>query len=187
MTCRDYVLRTLASVPVNRYVLVLGCEAGDYTAPLLRLGFPVHACHVDPEAITDTRTAIAPLMEDPAEATECVQRCTLALDGYPDSVFDWVVAPRLDRVYPSSEVDTAFDAVQRIVKPGGWAVLGYAPEPVPAGGEDGAMGWPVTPEALIGRCQQHSLVEAGSPETDTQYDDTQAHLYGLFRRARPAT
>jgi len=118
MSYRDYVLRTLASVPVDRYVLVLGCTDGRYTAPLLRLGFPVHACSADAEAVHATRSAIANLMEDPSEATECVQPCVPALDDYPDSVFDWVVAPHLN-TYADTAPDTAFNAVQRVLKPGG--------------------------------------------------------------------
>ncbi|MFO8233494.1 MAG: methyltransferase domain-containing protein [Longimonas sp.] len=181
MTCRDYVLRTLASVPVDRYVLVLGCTDGHYTAPLLRLGFPVHACSAHPEAVHATRTAIADLMEDPAEAAECVQRCTPTLDAYPDSVFDWVVAPHLN-TYAEAPPERAFDAVQRVLKPGGWTVLGLEPSAVPAGNEE-TPNWPATRASLIVRAQEHHFAEAACPDDDTD-DASASHIYQLFRRER---
>ena len=180
MTCRDFVLRTLASVPVDRYVLVLGCTDGHYTAPLLRLGFPVHACSADAEAVHATRSTIAALMEDPSEATECVQRCTPTLDAYPDSVFDWVVAPHLN-TYADVAPETAFDAVQRVLKPGGWTVLGVEPETVPAA-TDEAPAWPATRDALITWGQKHHLAEAARSDDDPP--DPGTHLYQLFRRER---
>ncbi len=181
MSYRDYVLCTLASVPVDRYVLVLGCTDGRYTAPLLRLGFPVHACSADAEAVHATRSAIANLMEDPSEATECVQPCVPALDDYPDSVFDWVVAPHLN-TYADTTPDIAFDAVQRVLKPGGWAVLGLDPSAVPVPDDD--PGWPTTQEALIAWGQRHHLAEAASrTETSRPYASNE-HCYQLFRRER---
>lgn len=185
MTYRDYVLRTLASVPVDRYVLVLGCTDGRYTAPLLRLGFPVHACSADVEAVHATRTAIADLMEEPAEATECVQPCPPALDDYPDSVFDWVIAPHLNG-YADTGPEQAFDAVQRVLKPGGWTVLGLEPSAVPAGGDE-SPSWPATRESLVAWGQKHHLAEAArrDPMEDTSMEDA-SHIYQLFRRERPA-
>lgn len=185
MTCRDYVLRTLASVPVDRYVLVLGCADGQYTAPLLRLGFPVHACSADAEAVHATRTAIADLMEDPAEATECVQPCTSALDDYPDSVFDWVIAPHLNG-YADTEPAQAFDAVQRVLKPGGWTVLGLEPPAVSATGNE-SPSWPATHDALIAWGQKHHLAEAASrdPRETSGMEET-SHIYQLFRCERQA-
>lgn len=182
MSYRDYVLRTLASVPVDRYVLVLGCTDGRYTAPLLRLGFPVHACSADPEAVHATRSAIANLMEEPSEATECVKPCAPALDDYPDSAFDWVVAPHLN-TYADTTPDTAFDTVQRVLKPGGWAVLGLEPSAVPATGDDNP-GWPTTEESLIAWGQRHHLAEAASRSDESEASTSNEHLYQLFRRER---
>lgn len=181
MTCRDALLRTLASIPTNRYVLVLGCTDGTYTAPLLRLGFPVHACSPSKDAVRTTRTAIADLMADPADTTECVQPCTPpALDDYPDSAFDWVVAPHLDAVYTSASADPAFDAVQRILKPGGWALLGITP--ATSANASSTNAWPTTSDTLVARCEAHDLLSSTAPQIN---DDTSPeHLYGLFQRDR---
>lgn len=191
MTYRDYVLRTLASVPVDRYVLVLGCTDGQYTAPLLRLGFPVHACSANPEAVHATRIAIADLMEDPAEATECVQRCTPALNDYPDSVFDWVIAPHLN-AYADVAPPQAFDVVQRVLKPGGWTVLGLEPSGVlaeaEASDENAPSSWPATPDALIAWGQKHHLAEAArrDPKEEASTEEEASHIYQLFRREQQA-
>lgn len=179
MDCRDSLLRTLASVPTNRYVLVLGCTDGTYTAPLLRLGFPVHACSNSEAAVQATRTAIADLMADPADTAECVQTCTPELNDYPDSAFDWVVAPHLDALYVHASADLAFDAVQRVLKPGGWALIGLTPANADA---DAKSAWPVTSDTLVERCAQHHLISSKAPRTDTS--EAPAHLYELFQRER---
>ena len=121
------LLRTLAAVPVSSHILDLGCGHGRHTEALLRLGFPVHACDPDPDAVDATRERIVPLLDDADTAEQCVR--VASFDGLDDleDAFDWIVAAELERLVET--VDDLRDllvAARRLLKPGGW-LYGVAP------------------------------------------------------------
>lgn len=132
----DHLLRTLAAVPVSSSVLDLGCGRGRHTEPLLRLGFPVHACDPRPAAVEATRACIEDLVGEETAQT-CVQVSSFDELDYPDDTFDWVVADRAE-IYASTLEDfTAFlREGHRMLRPGGWL---YVTVPTgPNGEEEGA-------------------------------------------------
>jgi len=115
----DHLLRTLAAVPVSSTILDLACGRGRHTEPLLRLGFPVHACDPRPMAVAATRTRVAELIEGDPDVV--VQRSSLAALGDLDVTFNWVVADRAE-VYLSSpdELTRLFRRGRDLLAPGGW-------------------------------------------------------------------
>lgn len=132
MSPSDHLLRTLAAVPVSSNILDVGCGSGRHTEPLLRLGFPVHACDARADAVQTTRARIADLVGQET-ADQCVR--TVALDGfgtYPDDAFDWIVAFN-PTAYLSVEQDVAVlvNAMQRLLAPGGWLYVALAGPPAP--------------------------------------------------------
>jgi len=177
----DHLLRTLAAVPVASQMLDLGCGHGRHTEPLLRLGFPVHACDPRPEAVEATRTRIADLIE--ADSAETVVQVTPldALD-YPDATFDWVVADRAE-AYVGDEDDLAVLLAEsrRVLKPGGWLYV-----TLPAAPEQGeAPASAFTLDALQRHRRDADLAEAGDPSRIE--DAPSPRLRGLYRRVDPQT
>jgi len=127
----DHLLRTMAAVPVNSYILDLGCEEGRHTEPLLRLGFPVHGCDPRPEAVAKARDRVAEIVGS-EDAETCVQTATLDAIDYPDDAFDWVIAYR-GEIFGDSDNDVfrLLSEARRMLKPGGWTYVTF-----PAAAED---------------------------------------------------
>lgn len=120
----DHLLRTLAAVPVSSHILDLGCGEGRHTEPLLRLGFPVHACDPRLAAVRKTREAILNLVgEETVE--QCVRPAALdAMDAYPDAAFDWVIAYHAEVwAQTADELATLMSEAARLLKPGGWVYV----------------------------------------------------------------
>lgn len=117
----DHLLRTLAAVPVEHNVLEVGCGTGRHTEPLLRLGFPVHACDTRAEAVATTREHIADLV-GAETATQCVQQVALdELGTYPEDAFHWIVAyDPVGYVDRSADVPNLLETLRRLLVPGGW-------------------------------------------------------------------
>jgi len=115
----DHLLRTLAAVPVSSTILDLGCGRGRHTEPLLRLGFPVHACDPRPDAVEAARDRVGGLVEGEADAF--VHRTSLdALDAL-DATFNWVVADRAEAYLSSpDDVGPLFRRARDVLAPGGW-------------------------------------------------------------------
>lgn len=122
----DHLLRTLAAVPVSSNILDVGCGTGRHTEPLLRLGFPVHACDTRVHAVEATRARIADLVgEDTAE--QCVRTVSPGeFETYPDDAFDWIVA--FDpTAYLAAEWDLKdlLRTLRRLLSPGGWLYIAF--------------------------------------------------------------
>jgi SAM-dependent methyltransferase len=116
----DHLLRTMAAVPVSSSVLDLGCGRGRHTGPLLRLGFPVHACDPRPEAVEATRRVVADLIGE-EDAQTCVRRAGLDALDYAEETFNWVVAHRTE-VFANTDAELGrlLARARRLVVPGGW-------------------------------------------------------------------
>lgn len=119
----DHLLRTLAAVPVSSQILDLGCGYGRHTEPLLRLGFPVHACDPRPEAVEATRSNVRDLVEE-GSVESCVQEATLDALDYPEATFDWVVAAQAEIFVDTKEdLRALLEQSQDLLKPGGWLYI----------------------------------------------------------------
>lgn len=191
----DHLLRTLAAVPVSSQILDLGCGNGRHTAPLLRLGFPVHACDPRPEAIEATRHNVRGLVEE-GSVESCVQEATLDTIDYPEGSFDWVVAERAE-IFVATDEDLRrlFEQSQHLLKPGGWLYVA-----VPASskgreeasttqrdptGEGGRPGPSFTIEEMEAHRRETSLVEASRP---TRVRDLEVpRIRAIYRRVEPHT
>ncbi len=118
----DHLLRTLAAVPVDSRVLHIGCSNGLLTEQLARLGFDLHACDVDVEAVIDARERLRALdgvfEGDPDERIVSAAATSLA---YPDNFFDWVVAHNVfNRGAAAENVVEMVQETRRVLRPGGW-------------------------------------------------------------------
>jgi SAM-dependent methyltransferase len=180
----DHLLRTLASVPVSSSVLDLGCGQGRHTEPLLRLGFPVHACDPEPAAVDATRTAIAPLVgEDTAET--CVQTRPLSELASLDESFDWIVGDRAERYATTpDELTRLLEAARALLSPGGWL---FVTVPTAASNEDAdASSGLVVSEAQLERCRDEAGLEVAN--APSQIDEPASpRLRALYRRVDPKT
>jgi SAM-dependent methyltransferase len=177
----DHLLRTLAAVPVSSQILDLGCGHGRHTEPLLRLGFPVHACDPRPEAVDATRARIGDLIE--ADSAETVVQVTPldALD-YPDATFDWVVADRAEAyVGDAAALERLLAESRRLLKPGGWLyiTLPAVPEGIESADATGAF----TLDALDRYRRAADLAEAGDPSRVEE--GPTPRLRALYRRVDP--
>lgn len=174
-----HLLRTLASVPVSSSVLDLGCGHGRHTEPLLRLGFPVHACDPDPSAVKATREAVTSLVGEETAET-CVQERPLSgLDAIDES-FDWIVADRVERYADSPEdLTTLFRAAKDLLSPGGWL---FVTVPTAEAGEDT---WTIGEEQLDACRTEAGLEIASEPSTIDEADPPR--LRALYRRVEPET
>jgi SAM-dependent methyltransferase len=175
----DHLLRTLAAVPVSSTILDLGCGRGRHTEPLLRLGFPVHACDPRPDAVDATRARVQDLVGDTPVET-AVQMTPLDAIDYPDETFDWVVADRAE-TYASTEDElrTLLAEARRLLTPGGWLYL-----TLPAAAEsEGAHAGLYTAERLEALRTEVEFAEASAP---SRIDGTN-RLRALYRRVDPQT
>ena len=180
----DHLLRTLAAVPVSSNILEVGCGTGQHTEPLLRLGFPVHACDVDAEAVTATRERIVQHI-DAETAEQCVQQ--VAPDGfgtYPDDAFHWIVA-----VDPTGYLRTPDDLPQwlremrRLLIPGGWLYL--ATNSLTHLSTNGTTASQLTPEALDAAAEEAGLATASPAETAEEHGTSLVRA--IFRHVTEAT
>jgi SAM-dependent methyltransferase len=180
----DHLLRTLASVPVSSSVLDLGCGEGRHTEPLLRLGFPVHACDPEPAAVDATRDAIRSLVGDETADT-CVQARPLGELTSIDESFDWIVADRVERYASSAdELTTLLHAARDLLSPGGWLFV-----TIPATDSSDQSGAPaglVVSEEQLDRCREEAGLEVAN--APSKIDDTSPpRLRALYRRVDPKT
>lgn len=119
----DHLLRTMAAVPISSYVLDLGCGEGRHTEPLLRLGFPVHACDPHADRVDAARGRIEDLVSD-GEADTCVRHAGLDEIDYPEGSFDWVIAYHAETFGPTNDdLAALLKAARRVLKPGGWVYI----------------------------------------------------------------
>lgn len=178
----DTLLRTLAAVPVSSTILDLGCGRGRHTEPLLRLGFPVHACDPRPGAVEATRARVGDLLEaDTAET--CVRTTSLHELESIDETFNWIVADRAE-IYASTEQELTalLTAGRRLLSPGGWMHV-----TVPAANDEEGGGGPpsFTDAALDHSRQKAGLDEAREVERVDASDGLR--LRALYRRVEPET
>lgn len=179
----ESLLRTLAAVPVSSSVLDLGCGHGRHTEPLLRLGFPVHACDPRPEAVEATRARVADLLDEET-ARSCVREATLDGLDYFDTDFDWIVADRAEAYAATpAELTTLLRTGRRLLAPGGWMFV-----TLPASAGDGH---PEPPdgqftEAAVEACREDAgLAVARDVERVEGPEGPRLRL--LYRRADPST
>lgn len=179
----DTLLRTLASVPVSSSVLDLGCGEGRHTVPLLRLGFPVHACDPEPSAVQGTRAAIAPLVGTDTAQT-CVQACPLDDLSAIDETFDWIVCDRAERYAGStSELKTLFSAAHTLLTPGGWLFV-----TVPAPPESSQGGTVETDRVRFSEEDLEAVRRAAGfslAREPSHVDESPPRLRALYRRVDP--
>lgn len=180
----DHLLRTLASVPVSSSVLDLGCGRGRHTEPLLRLGFPVHACDPESSAVNTTRATIAPLVGEETAET-CVQVRPLSALASLDESFDWIVADRAERYAASTDdLTMLFGVARELLVPGGWLFV-TVPTAASDAEDDGSAGLIVT-EAQLARCREDAGLEVAT--APSQIDGSASpRLRALYRRVDPKT
>lgn len=120
----DHLLRTLAAVPPSCNILEVGCGEGHHTEALLRLGFPVHACAVDADAVAATRERITDLVGAETAAT-CVQQVAPdGFDTYPADAFHWIIAHTPTGYLPAAApLEDWLADLRRLLIPGGWLYL----------------------------------------------------------------
>lgn len=177
----DHLLRTLAAVPVSSSILDLGCGHGRHTEPLLRLGFPVHACDPCPEAVEATRNRVEGLLGDES-VDQVVQVTPLDGIGYPDETFNWVVADGAETyVSDSTDLSTLLEESRRVLKPGGWLYLTLPTDP----SADADAGGTFSVKTLDACRAEVNLAEAREA---TQIErEGHLRLRGLYRRVEPRT
>lgn len=176
----DHLLRTLAAVPPSCNILEVGCGEGLHTESLLRLGFPVHACDDDPDAVAATRERITDLVgADTAET--CVQQVAPDEFGaYPDDAFHWVIAHMPTR-YVSSLDHLAewMQAMRRLLIPGGWLYLATAgPDP----SSNGSASMRITPQHMNAGAATAGLAPA---EAAAQAEEQGTQLVRAIYRLTP--
>ncbi len=177
----DHLLRTLAAVPVSSRILDLGCGEGRHTEPLLRLGFPVHACDPRPEAVEAARARVRDLIG--ADAVETSVQVT-PLDALEDldATFDWVVADAAETyVGDEDDLQVLLAESRRLLKPGGWL---YLTLPAAPEGEEGS-GTAFSLDTLERLRRQADLAEAGDP---SRLDEGPTpRIRAIYRRVDPHT
>lgn len=176
----DHLLRTLAAVPVSSQILDFGCGNGRHTEPLLRLGFPVHACDPRTEAVEATRERVRDLIGEGSVETT-VQVTSLDDIEYPAETFNWIVADRAE-IYATSkaELQAFFEESRRLLKPGGWLYV-----TVPASPDDRVDGSGFSIEIMETLRKNADLVEAAAPE---RIDEGAApRLRAIYRCVEPQT
>ncbi len=177
----DHLLRTLAAVPVSSQILDFGCGAGRHTEPLLRLGFPVHACDPRPEAVEVTRERVQDLIGEGSVETT-VQVTPLDAIEYPDDTFNWIIADRVETYATSkAELQTVFEESRRLLKPGGWLYV-----TVPASPDDHVDGTGFSIEIMETLRENADLVQAAEPERIAE-DGTAPRLRAIYRCVEPQT
>ena len=179
----DHLLRTLAAVPVSSRVLDLGCGAGRHTEPLLRLGFPVHACDARTQAVEKTRVRIEEIV-----GAETAERCVQVVekggfDVISDDAFDWIVAFE-PTAYLASKDDLpdVLATARRLLKPGGWVYLALAVQAHASA--NGAVST-VTPDYMTTCAEEAGLALSVAPERAEEHDT--ALVRGIFRRVEKDT
>lgn len=182
----DHLLRTMAAVPVNRYVLDLGCGTGRHTQPLLRLGFPVHGCDPSPDAVDVTRRRLRETI-DADEAENCVRVKTLDTLDYPDASFDWVVAYHVEAYARTDEdLHRLLAETRRMLKPGGWAYVTVPAAPEAVDDEARAAGDGATrPGPEISTATPGSAARA-TPDGESTPDGLACTIDDLERHQRRA-
>jgi SAM-dependent methyltransferase len=177
----DHLLRTLAAVPPSSAILDFGCGRGRHTEPLLRLGFPVHACDPRPEAVAATRERVASLLEE-GDVETIVQVTPLDAVEYPDATFDWVVAdPGETYVATKDDLKTLLAEARRVLKPGGWLYL-----TLPASPDARMNGTGFSIEIVESFRRDANLAEASAP-TRIEADAEAPRLRAIYRCVEPQT
>jgi len=176
----------MAAVPVNSYVLDLGCRRGRHIQPLLRLGFPVHGCDPSPEAVEAARRALRETI-DADEAENCVRVKTLDTIDYPDASFDWVVAYHVE-AYAQTEEDLSrlLAETRRMLKPGGWAYVTVPAAPEAAGDEARAAGDGATRPGPELSTDTPGLAAGATPDSESPPDGLACTIDDLERHQRRA-
>ncbi len=181
----DHLLRMLAAVPVSSQLLDLGCGEGRHTEPLLRLGFPVHACDPRSVAVEATRARVGDLIGEGSIDTT-VQVTPLDAIEYPDATFDWVIADRAE-IYVSDETElrTLLEDARRVLKPGGWLYLTLPAVPQGEEAGEGAESPAFSADAIEACRTDADLAEAQEP---TRLEDRSSpRIRALYRRVDPHT
>lgn len=93
-------------------VLDIGCGPGLDSQLLTAQGLSVHACDISDEAIAESRKLNPSVPHAKADARD--------LAPYPDSTFDLVVASLSLHYLDREDSHRAFQAVHRVLKPGGY-------------------------------------------------------------------
>lgn len=184
----DHLLRTLAAVPVSNSILDLGCGSGRHTEPLLRLGFPVHACDPRPEAVQATRDRVDALVGDKS-TDQVVQVTPLESIEYPDETFNWVVSDFAETyVSTEDELRTLLEQSRRVLKPGGWLYMTLPTHPETdkessTAGEESTEGFSLD---TVNRVRNEvNLAEAQDPTRIEE--EGRPRLRVLYRRVEPNT
>lgn len=177
----DHLLRTLAAVPVSSQILDLGCGYGRHTEPLLRLGFPVHACDPRSEAVEATRERVQNLIGQGSVETT-VQVTPLDAIEYPEETFNWIVADRVETYATSKpELQMVFEESRRLLKPGGWLYV-----TLPASPDDRADGTGFSIEIMETLRKKADLVQAAEPER-IEEEGAAPRLRAIYRCVEPQT
>lgn len=182
----NHLLRTLAAVPVSSNILDLGCGAGRHTEPLLRLGFPVHACDARPPAVAATCERITELVgEDTAE--QCVRMVPPdGFDAYPDDAFDWIVAFDPTAYAPSdTDLPDLLRTMRRLLAPGGWAYVAATGRADPSTNGATEPVLRLTPGRLAACGEEAGLAASVATERVEEYG--QPLVRAIFRYVTEAT
>lgn len=118
-----HVLRTLAAVSPARRVFLVPCGDGTLTVALARLGFDIHACDPNPDAVEATRRRLDEEVGVPVDPLR-VRHAPGGTADHPEASFDWVIAHRVHRGRSSpAAVRRYLGTLAGLLRPGGWLVL----------------------------------------------------------------
>ena len=170
----NHLLKTFAAVPVSNRVLDLGCGHQCHAGPLALLGFDLHACAVDPDAVVAVRVDLAGLMDSDEAQRRVVPVPRLDALGYPDAFFDWIVAYDVFDADPDeAALLDVLAETRRVLASGGWIYVAVPPR-------EAEEGRGFTSEILRQIMEQAGFALAEEPEV--RETEGRCLLEGIYRR-----
>lgn len=189
----DHLLRTLGAVHPSHRVLDLGCEEGNLTEALARLGFDLYACDRDRRHVEATKVRVADLLDEAGVRQRIKGVAEWEQLGYPDAFFDWVIIrdALTDEADSRAVLLERITEVRRVLKPGGWVyvMVPAVPEeinpnePVEGYASDSGPHFHFTGESLDELMEDADLAQAEAP--GVYKEDNRSYVRAIYRRTGP--